>query len=309
MSKRVPELSLRDFTHGDAATREGFSNALMAGLQEYGFIILTDHNVPVELLDRAYGLATEVFARGDAEKRQYAKGLRGYVPFGTEHAKNTNIADLKEFWQIGREPTPQALAHEDLPANVWPEQVAGFRETFETLYAGLDETGRLLLQALAPKLDLPEDYFDAKVKFGTSILRVLHYPPVPDDAPAGAVRSAAHEDINFLTMLVAAKGAGLQLLDRDGTWLPVETEPRNLIVDSGDMLERLTNGVIPSTTHRVVNPAGPNVSRYSMPFFMHPSSDVSLKALPSCAANGSERPEITAGEFLAERLKAIGLAG
>lgn len=309
MNKRVPELSLRDFTHGDAATREVFSSALMAGLQEYGFIILKDHNVPVELLDRAYDLATQAFAQDETEKRRYAKGLRGYIPFGTEHAKDTNIADLKEFWQIGREPTPEAVAHEDLPPNVWPDRIAGFRETFEALYAGLDETGRLLLRALAPKLGLAEDYFDAKVRYGTSILRVLHYPPVPDDAPAGAVRSAAHEDINFLTMLVAAKGAGLQLLDRDGTWLPVETEPRNLIVDSGDMLERLTNGVIPSTTHRVVNPDGPNVSRYSMPFFMHPSSDVSLKALPSCAANGPERPEITAGEFLAERLKAIGLAG
>jgi len=309
MSKSVPELSLRDFTHGAAAAREGFSDALMAGLQEYGFIILKDHNVPVELLGRAYDLATQVFAQDEAEKRKYANGLRGYVPFGTEHAKNTNIADLKEFWQIGREPTPEALAQENLPPNVWPEQVASFRETFEALYAGLDETGRLLLRALAPKLGLAEDYFDAKVKYGTSILRVLHYPPVPDDAPAGAVRSAAHEDINFLTMLVAAKGAGLQLLDRDGTWLPVETEPRNLIVDSGDMLERLTNGVIPSTTHRVVNPDGPNVSRYSMPFFMHPSSDVSLKALPACASNGPERPEITAGEFLAERLKAIGLGG
>jgi isopenicillin N synthase-like dioxygenase len=309
MSKRVPELSLRDFTHGDSAARQAFSEALMAGLQQYGFVILKDHNVPVDLLDRAYGLATEVFAQDDDVKRSYAKGLRGYVPFGTEHAKNTSVADLKEFWQIGREPTPEALAHEDLPPNVWPDQVAGFRDTFEALYAGLDETGRLLLQALAPKLGLPADYFDAKVKYGTSILRVLHYPPVPDDAPAGAVRSAAHEDINFLTILVAAKGAGLQLLDRDGSWLPVDTEPRNLIVDSGDMLERLTNGVIPSTTHRVVNPDGPNVSRYSMPFFMHPSSNVSLKALPSCAANGPERPDITAGAFLAERLKAIGLVG
>lgn len=308
MAKRVPELSLSDFTAGDAAARDAFSRALMAGLQEYGFIILKDHNVPVDLLDRAYDLATRFFALPSSEKMRYAKGLRGYVPFGTEHAKDAKVADLKEFWQLGREPTAEALAHEDLPPNVWPEGVPGFRETFEALYDGLDETGRLLLRALAPRLDLPEDWFDAKVRFGTSILRVLHYPPVPDDAPPGAVRSAAHEDINFLTMLVAAKGAGLQLLDRDGTWLPVETEPRNLIVDSGDMLERLTNGVIPSTTHRVVNPEGPNVSRYSMPFFMHPSSDVSLKALPACAANGPARPEVTAGEFLAERLRQIGLA-
>ena len=137
---------------------------------------------------------------------------------------------------------------------------------------------------------------------------MLHYPPVPEDAPEGAVRSAAHEDINFITLLVAAKGAGLQLLDRDGTWLPVETEPKNLIVDSGDMLQRLTNGVIPSTTHRVVNPDGPNVSRYSMPFFMHPASDVSLACVPSCEGDGAKWPAITAGEFLAERLREIGMA-
>ncbi|HEX5378576.1 MAG TPA: 2-oxoglutarate and iron-dependent oxygenase domain-containing protein, partial [Phenylobacterium sp.] len=174
MTKRVPELSLHDFTRSDAAAREGFSRALMAGLQEYGFVILKDHNVPVELLDRAYHLATQVFAQDEGEKRRCAKGLRGYVPFGTEHAKDTDIADLKEFWQIGREPTPDALAHEDLPANVWPDGLPAFRETFQALYDGLDETGRLLLRALAPRLDLPEDYFDAKVKYGTSILRVLH---------------------------------------------------------------------------------------------------------------------------------------
>jgi len=307
MPNRVPELSLRAFTHGDAADRAAFSDALKRGLQDFGFFTLKDHNVEAGLLDRAYDLAVQVFARPEAEKRQGMGGLRGYTPFGTEHAKDSRLPDLKEFWQIGREPPQGVTIDEDLPPNVWPE-VAGFRETFLALYEALDETGHILLRALAPKLDLPQDYFDPLVRYGTSILRVLHYPPVADDVEPGCVRSAAHEDINFLTILVAARGAGLQLLDRDGAWLPVETEPRNLIVDSGDMLERLTNGVIPSTTHRVVNPEGPNVARYSMPFFMHPSSSVSLKALPSCAANGPERPEITAGAFLDERLKAIGLA-
>jgi isopenicillin N synthase-like dioxygenase len=307
MSHRVPELSLKAFTHGDAAQRAAFSDDLMRGLQDYGFFTLKDHNVEADLLDRAYDLAVQVFARPEAEKRRHMGGLRGYTPFGTEHAKDSRLPDLKEFWQIGREPQKDVKIDEDLPPNVWPD-LPGFRETFLALYDALDETGRILLRALAPKLDLPETWFDPLVRYGTSILRVLHYPPVADDVEPGCVRSAAHEDINFLTILVAARGAGLQLLDRDGTWLPVETEPRNLIVDSGDMLERLTNGVIPSTTHRVVNPDGPNVARYSMPFFMHPNSSVSLKALPSCAANGPARPEITAGEFLDERLKAIGLA-
>ena len=303
----VPTLSLKAFTHGAPAERAAFSDALMHGLQAYGFIILADHGVPEALLESAYEHSAEVFHLPYVTKRHYAAGMRGYTPFGTEHARDSQLPDLKEFWQIGREPAA-GLPAEDFPPNVWPAEVPAFQQTFSALFSALDEAGRVLLTALAPKLGLPADYFDDKVAGGASILRVLHYPPVPDDAPEGAVRSAAHEDINFITLLVAAKGAGLQLLDRDGTWLPVETQPRNLIVDSGDMLQRLTNGVIPSTTHRVVNPEGPNVSRYSMPFFMHPASDVSLKCLPSCEGEGAKWPEITAGEFLAERLREIGLA-
>lgn len=303
----VPTLSLKAFTQGSPSDRAAFSDALMQGLQDYGFIILADHGVSEDLLEHAYQHAEEVFALPYAIKRHYAAGMRGYTPLGTEHARDSNLPDLKEFWQIGRDPAP-GLPPEDFPPNVWPAEFPAFEKTFSALFSALDEAGKILLRALAPKLDLPVDWFDDKVAAGTSILRVLHYPPVPDDAPEGAVRSAAHEDINFITLLVAAKGAGLQLLDRDGTWLPVETEPRNLIVDSGDMLQRLTNGVIPSTTHRVVNPVGPNVSRYSMPFFMHPASDVSLKCLPSCEGDGAKWPEVTAGEFLAERLREIGLA-
>ncbi|MBA4011960.1 MAG: isopenicillin N synthase family oxygenase [Phenylobacterium sp.] len=303
----VPTLSLKAFTQGSPADRAAFSDALMQGLQQYGFIILADHGVGQDLLEHAYAHAEEVFALPYTVKRHYAAGMRGYTPFGTEHARDSALPDLKEFWQIGRDPAP-GLPAEDFPPNVWPAEFPAFERTFSDLFAALDETGRVLLSALAPKLGLSGDYFDAKVAGGTSILRVLHYPPVPEDAPDGAVRSAAHEDINFITLLVAAKGAGLQLLDRDGSWLPVETAPNNLIVDSGDMLQRLTNGVIPSTTHRVVNPVGPNVSRYSMPFFMHPASDVSLKCLPSCEGDGAKWPEITAGEFLAERLREIGMA-
>jgi len=308
MSKAVPELSLERFTRGDAAARTAFSAELMRGLQDYGFVILKDHGVPVELLGRAYAQAEALFALPEAAKRRYAAGLRGYTPFGTEHAKDSRHPDLKEFWQIGREAPAGVAIAKDLPPNVWPDEVPAFRDTFLALFDALDSTGRTLLRALAPRLGLAEDHFDPLVRHGTSILRVLHYPPVADDAAAGCVRSAAHEDINFLTIMVAAKGAGLELLDRDGTWLPVETEPTNLIVDSGDMLQRLTNGVIPATTHRVVNPSGPNVSRYSMPFFMHPSSWVPLDVLPSCRGTGAKYPPITAGDFLAERLREIGLA-
>ncbi|HYE45839.1 MAG TPA: 2-oxoglutarate and iron-dependent oxygenase domain-containing protein [Caulobacter sp.] len=308
MTKRVPELSLKAYTHGDAASRAAFSEDLFRGLKAYGFFTLTDHNVSAELLERAYDLAARLFDLPEAAKRRYAAGMRGYTPFGVEHAKDNAKPDLKEFWQIGHDPSPEAPADEPFPENVWPAEIPDFQEVFTRLFAALNETGQILLRALAPNLGLPETWFDAKVKYGTSLLRVLHYPPVAGDAD-GAVRSAAHEDINFITILVAAKGAGLQLLDRDGTWLPVETAPRNLIVDSGDMLQRLTNGVIPSTTHRVVNPDGAeNVSRYSMPFFMHPTLATPLDVLPSCLGEGKKYPDITAGEFLHERLKAIGLA-
>jgi len=311
MTERVPELSLKAYTHGDAAARDAFSRDLMGGLQRFGFIILTDHNVDPALLDRAYGLAEQLFALPEAVKRQWAGGMRGYTPFGTEHAKDSKLPDLKEFWQIGHDDVPADVDREIFPENIWPNSGAGavddFEPTFRRLFSDLNETGRRLLAALAPRLDLPADWFDDKVAHGTSLLRVLHYPPVADDTPVGAVRSAAHEDINFITILVAAKGAGLELLDRDGTWLPVVTDSKNLIVDSGDMLQRLTNGVIPSTTHRVVNPEGPNVSRYSMPFFMHPTLETSLAALPSCIGDGAKWPATTAGEFLDERLRAIGL--
>lgn len=300
MAKRVPELSLAAFTSGEAAARAAFSDALMRGLQEYGFIILTDHGVSLDLLKRAYGLAEDVFALEDGVKRRYAAGLRGYTPFGVEHAKDNRTPDLKEFWQIGHD------GDADGP-NVWPEEAPAFRTAFQELFAALNETGIVLLRALAPQLGLPEAHFDPLVRRGTSILRVLHYPPIGPNVDPRAVRSAAHEDINFLTIMVAAKGAGLELLDRDGSWLPVETEPTNLIVDSGDMLARMTNGVIPATTHRVVNPAGPNVSRYSMPFFMHPTRATRLDVLPSCVGAGKKFADITAGEFLDERLAAIGL--
>ncbi|MCU0761018.1 MAG: hypothetical protein MUF07_17710 [Steroidobacteraceae bacterium] len=310
--ERVPELSLAAWRSGSVAAREGFAAALLRGLQRFGFVILKDHGVPVPLLDRAYGLAQALFALPEATKGDYRGGLRGYTPFATEHAKDHPVPDLKEFWQVGRDPgalgADRGAVVDPLPPNVWPSELPEFRPTFEALFEALDATGRTLLEALAPGLGLPPDHFEPLVRTGNSVLRVIHYPPVPADAAPGAVRSAAHEDINFLTILVAARGAGLQLLDRDGCWLPVETEPRNLIVDSGDMLARLTNDVIPATTHRVVNPEGPNVSRYSMPFFMHPRDSTSLRCLPSCVGTGARYPEVTAGEYLAERLREIGLA-
>lgn len=303
--RKVPELSLRQFTNGGETARAAFSEALSAGLRDYGFIVLVDHNVPESLLNDAYARAVEVFALPESEKRKYAGGLRGYTPFGAEHAKDNPTPDLKEFWQIGHEPEAGAPPNPFSAPNVWPP--GGFRAVFEHLFTALNETGCLLLRALAPTLGLAPDYFEPLVRRGDSVLRVLHYPPIGGDVAPGAVRSAAHEDINLLTILVAARGAGLELLDRDGAWLPVVTEANALVVDSGDMMARLTNDIIPATTHRVVNSADSHLSRYSMPFFMHPAADTSLAALPSCIGAGARHPPITAGEFLTERLKEIGL--
>jgi isopenicillin N synthase-like dioxygenase len=303
----IAALSLSDFTDGDSSARAAFEQALLGGLQDTGFIILRDHGVSEALLGEAYGLAEAVFALPEAEKRKSAGGMRGFTPFGTEHAKGSATADLKEFWQVGRDLPPDALHDPVFPPNVWPEALPRFQPVFSALFVALEETGRLLLQALAPGLGLARDHFDALIAGGPSLLRVLHYPPVEPDVPAGAVRAAAHEDINFITLLVAAKGAGLELLDRHGTWVPVVGRPGELIIDSGDMLARLTNGAIPATTHRVVNPTGPNVDRYSMPFFLHPRNEVSLAPLPSCLGDGPKWPVMTAGAYLRERLGEIGL--
>ena len=315
MTRRVPELSLRQHLAGDAAERAAFEQALFAGLQDYGFIILSDHGVEESLLDAAYATAQEFFALPLAQKMAARGGLRGYTPFGVEHAKDHAVPDLKEFFQVGRDPALAAALGESYPPNVWPADQPQVAAVFGRLFAALDIAAQALLRALAPSLQLPCDWFAERVEAGNSVLRVIHYPPVGADAAPGAVRSAAHEDINLLTLLVAARGGGLQLLDRDGTWLPVETAPRNLIVDSGDMMARLTNGVIPATTHRVVNPdhAGlgiANTSRYSIPFFVHPTNATSLAALPACLTPGSRprHPPITAGEYLAQRLREIGLA-
>ncbi|MBB5518678.1 isopenicillin N synthase family dioxygenase [Amphiplicatus metriothermophilus] len=309
---RVPELSLRTFTRGGPDERRAFIDALMEGFQYFGFIILKDHGIGRDLLQRAYGLAEAFFALPEAEKLRYMTGpdgQRGYTPFGREHAKDSRVADLKEFWHVGREFAPDSPLAKIYPPNVWPERPAGFRETFLALYGALEEAGFAMLEALAPSLGVPDDYFRRMATDGNSILRILHYPPVPPDADPAALRAAPHEDINLITILVAANGAGLELLDRDGNWLPVDTDPDNLIVDAGDMLARATNDVIPATTHRVVNPKGLNASRYSMPFFMHPHSGAVLECIESCRGAGAKYPPITADAFLKQRLKEIGLAG
>lgn len=309
--RKVPELSLNTYIDGTADERAEFISEFFNGLKDYGFIVLKDHPISDELLNRAYSLVQKFYQLPVETKNQYAlkeAGFqRGYTPFGQEHAKNAPVKDLKEFWHVGRELTPGHRYESNYPKNVWPTEVPEFREVMSKIYSELDRVGQIMLEALTGPLKVEKDFFLKMSNEGNSILRLLHYPPIPEGVDPRCIRAAAHEDINLITILVSATTSGLQLLDRDGTWLDIESVPNSLIVDAGDMLARLTNDVIPSTTHRVVNPAGPNLPRYSMPFFMHPNPDALLKCLPSCLGAGEKYAPITSQDFLMQRLREIGL--
>jgi isopenicillin N synthase-like dioxygenase len=304
----LPVLSLADSP--DALSRE-----LGDSFQTFGFAMVRDHGLDPDLVARAWDLTAEFFALPEAEKRRYLipgqGGARGYTAFGTEIAKGAQLHDLKEFWHVGRDlPLGHPLA-DSMPPNIWPERPEGFRETFEQLYAEMDRVGAVILSRIAVWLGLDANWFDAAIDDGNSVLRLLHYPPVPN-AESGAIRAGAHEDINLITLLLGAEEAGLELLTREGKWLDVNPPEGALVVNIGDMLQRLTNHVLPSTTHRVRNPQGPRAahSRYSMPFFLHLRSDFPFVTLPQCvtAENPDRYPvSITADDYLQERLREIGL--
>lgn len=311
-TRKVPVLSLGHYTHGTEVQKKAFVDNLFTGLKEYGFIILKDHDVQPELLAQAYSILERFYALPEEVKKQYiskATGFqRGYTPFGQEHAKDSPVMDLKEFWHLGRELPAGHYMYKYYPENIWPTELPEFKEVFTQLYTTLEQAGNAMLEALTGPLEVGKDFFAGMTKDGNSILRLLHYPPIPEGVDPRCLRAAPHEDINFITILPAATTSGLQLKDRDGTWLDIESDPGTLIVDVGDMLARLTNDVLPSTTHQVVNPNdGTNGHRYSMPFFIHPHPEASLKCLPSCRGAGEKYPEISANDFLMQRLREIGL--
>ncbi|MBR0553251.1 isopenicillin N synthase family dioxygenase [Stakelama marina] len=293
---------------------EAFAAALGGSFERFGFAMVSDHGIDEALIDRAWKTTERFFALPEEEKRRYhvegGGGARGYTPFKTEIAKGAEHVDLKEFWHVGRE-LPEGHKYEpDMPANIWPDRPEGFRETFTELFAAFDTAGDRLLSAIARHLGLEPDWFDPAVKDGNSVMRLLHYPPIEEDAPN--VRAGAHEDINLITLLLGAEEAGLELLDKDGRWLPVKPPQGAMVVNVGDMLQRLTNHVLPSTTHRVVNPPAERRghSRYSMPFFLHPAPDFLIETLPGCVSeeNPNRYPEpITAQQYLHQRLVEIGL--
>lgn len=309
--RQVPTLSLKSYTEGEKADQIKFIDQLYTGIKDYGFIVLKDHDVDQDLFSEAYEILEQFYKLPTEAKLKYAGasgGQRGYTPFGKEHAKDSPVMDLKEFWHVGREVAANHKFAKYYPNNVWPEELPRFKTVFSQLYKSLDEAGRAMLQALTFPLEVPQNYFDYMVEDGNSILRLLHYPPIPKDADPRCLRAAPHEDINLITILPAATTSGLQLKDRDGTWLDVDGRPGELIVDAGDMLSRATNEVIPSTTHQVINnPEAGHKSRYSMPFFMHPHPEAILSCIPSCKGDGAKYPDISSHDFLMQRLREIGL--
>lgn len=313
----IPSLDLADFTSGDATRKNKFVQDLGEAYNNIGFVAIRNHFLTEELSARLYDAIKKFYALPDSVKQKYEipglAGQRGYIGKGKEHAKGRNTGDLKEFYHVGQEVLDNDPIKKEYPENVWPEEIPEFKEIALDVYRRLEKTGVQMLKAIALYLGLPENYFDDKVKHGNSILRPIHYFPIenPDSVPADAVRAAEHGDINLITLLMGASADGLQVLRRDGKWIPITALPEQLVVNVGDMLERLTNKRLKSTIHRVVNPPRHlmNSPRYSIPFFMHPRSEMNLAALSSCidASHPKLWEDITAGEFLNQRLKEIGL--
>jgi isopenicillin N synthase-like dioxygenase len=314
---QIPSLDLADFSSGDPAKKKKFVEELGAAYNSIGFVAIRGHYLTDDLTEKLYSAIKRFFAQPDNLKQKYEipglAGQRGYIGKGKEHAKGRNTGDLKEFYHVGQQVEGDDPIKAEYPDNVWPTEIPEFREVASEVYRRLEKTGVQMLKAIALYLGLPEDYFDAKVRHGNSILRPIHYFPIedPDSVPADAVRAAEHGDINLITLLMGASADGLQVLRRDGKWIPITALPEQLVVNVGDMLERLTNKKLKSTIHRVVNPPRHlmNTPRYSIPFFMHPRSEMSLAALP--ATVDKEHPklwdDITAGDFLNQRLREIGL--
>ncbi|WP_223789520.1 isopenicillin N synthase family dioxygenase [Marinicella meishanensis] len=309
--RKVPELNLRDYLIGTELEQQRFVDEFYGGLVDYGFIVLNPHEFDFQLVDDCYQIFKSFFKLPLATKQQYNihdGGKRGYVPRLQEHAKDSSNPDLKEFWHVGREVPPGHHLAQEYPKNLWPAEIPEFQQKTYALYEQLDRTALTMFRSLATALDVPKDYFEKMTLDGNSILRAIHYPPMTEFELPGSVRAAAHEDINLITLLVGATDSGLELLDRDGQWLAVESTPGQIVVDSGDMLSRIANEVIPATTHRVVNPSDDTSDRYSMPFFCHPHPDAVLSCIPSCLSDGAKYPNITARDFLNQRLREIGLS-
>lgn len=314
MERAIPLVDLDRFVHGDQAARADFVRQLGDAFHHVGFVGVVNHGVPKDLVDDYYAAAKAFFSLPLEIKRKYEisgmAGQRGYTSFGKEHAKQSNVGDLKEFFQVGQEIPAGVIVDDFYPENVDVSETPEFLDLGRRLYRAFERSGGELLKAIALHLNLDEHYFDDKITHGNSILRAIHYPPITQE-PKSAIRSEQHEDINLITLLVGASSGGLQVLNMQNEWLEVLPGEDEIVVNVGDMLQRLTNNYLKSTTHRVVNPPRHewHRPRLSIPFFLHPVSKMDLTCLPSTVTEA--RPlayePITAGAYLDERLAEIGL--
>lgn len=312
--RAIPLVDLSKFTKGSPEDKQAFVNELSKAFHEIGFVGVVNHGIPKQLIDEFYTTAKSFFAKSEPVKRKYEipelAGQRGYTSFGKEHAKQSKVADLKEFYQIGQFVTDNDEIKSEYPDNPYVEEAPFFLPLGHALYKAFEGAGSELLRAIAIHLDLGEGYFDSKIHNGNSILRAIHYPPITNE-PNSAIRAEQHEDINLITLLVGASAGGLQLLNSDGEWQDIQPEADEIVINVGDMLQRLTNNYLKSTTHRVVNPPREewHLPRLSIPFFLHPRSEMRLDCLDKCV--NDENPlayePISAGEYLDERLREIGL--
>ena len=315
MMRSIPVVDFSEYTSGDHLRQQAFIQAVGDSLKDIGFFALKNHGIPLEAIEQAYQQGDAFFALRESTKKSYLQPKiahqRGYTAFGIEHAKNNPAPDLKEFWQSGRShPTTGEVP--TYVANVWPDHdVPGFKPVIDGLFTRMEALSQSLLHSCSLYLGKPKNWLSSMAADGNTIMRIIHYPPLGDEVPLGAVRSAAHEDINFITLLVTATADGLEVKDHDGSWIQVEGDASHIIVDSGDMLQNLTNGLFKSTTHRVVNPSNSNARRFSMPMFVHPRNDIDLtprEEFIQLTGGTSLFQSITAGQYLHQRLVEIGLA-
>ncbi|WP_039054252.1 isopenicillin N synthase family dioxygenase [Sphingobacterium sp. T2] len=313
----IPRLDLQQYTQGSAEDRQKFIQDLGRAFNETGFVTIANHGLSQELIDELYSVVKAFFDLPQEIKNKYEfpelAGQRGYTSKGKEKAKDAKVPDLKEFWQRGQTIVGEEYSKEDFPDNPFVEELPRFNEITAQVYKKLEDAGRSLLKAIATYLELDENYFEPHVINGNSILRAIHYFPIenPDELPADAVRAGAHEDINLITLLIGASADGLEVLTKNGEWYPIKAKGEDIVVNVGDMLQRLTNNKLKSTTHRVVNPPRElmKTSRYSVPFFLHPKASMSLACLESCISEKypKQYEDYTAGQYLDERLREIGL--
>lgn len=310
----IPDVDLADFTSGDETKKAKFVKQLSDAYENIGFVAVKNHGIDDELIDDLYSQVKCFFELPTDVKQKYEPedlaGQRGYVSFGREHAKNKNEGDLKEFWHFGQYVEDEDPISDEYPENLYVEEIPRFNMVGKKAYQSLENTGNTMLRAIALSLNLNENWFDDKIHNGNSILRPIHYPPITEE-PKNAVRAGEHEDINLITLLIGASADGLQVLNKKNEWVNVTALPGRIVVNVGDMLQRLTNKKLKSTTHRVINPPKEKwgTSRFSIPFFLHPRSDMKLNCLETCITNENPKQfdDITAGAYLDERLAEIGL--